>query len=108
MPVRGVAGVCRRRALRVGGVHLEGTDNDFRNNVFYNWLGTAGTGAAAQPSQNNFINNFYLAGYGGDNPVGGTSTAITTSAGGRSIFNGDDTTVTKAFQRQPRGHQPRR
>jgi hypothetical protein len=75
-----------------------GAFNDFRNNVFYNWLGTAGTGAAAQPSQNNFINNFYLAGNGGDNPVGGTSTAITTSAGGTSIFNGDDTTVTKVFQ----------
>ncbi len=79
-----------------------GAFNDFRNNVFYNWLGTAGTGAAAQPSQNNFINNFYLAGNGGDNPVGGTSTALTTTAGGTSIFNGDDTTVTKVFQeRQP-------
>jgi hypothetical protein len=75
-----------------------GAFNDFRNNVFYNWLGTAGTGAAGQPSQNNFINNFYLAGNGGDNPVGGTSTALTTSAGGTSIFNGDDTTVTKVFQ----------
>src|SRR6185295_4591428 len=33
-----------------------GAYNDFRNNVFYNWLSTAGTGAAAQASQNNFIN----------------------------------------------------
>ena len=53
--------------LTVAGV---GAFNDFRNNVFYNWLGTAGTGAGSQPSQNNFIGNFYLAGPGGDNPVG--------------------------------------
>src|SRR4029079_11014689 len=33
----------------------------FRYNVFYNWLGTAGTGSGSQPSQNNFIGNFYLA-----------------------------------------------
>ena len=52
-------------ALTVAGV---GAYNDFRNNVFYNWLGTAGTGAGGQPSQNNFVGNFYLAGPGGDNP----------------------------------------
>ena len=34
-------------ALTVAGV---GAYNDFRNNVFYNWLGTAGTGASGQPS----------------------------------------------------------
>ena len=81
-------------ALTVAGV---GAYNDFRNNVFYNWLGTAGTGAAGQASQNNFIDNFYLAGNGGDNPSGGTSTALTTSAGGTSIFNGSDATLTKVF-----------
>jgi hypothetical protein len=81
-------------ALTVAGV---GAYNDFRNNVFYNWLGTAGTGASGQASQNNFINNFYLAGPGGDNPVGGTSTAITTSVGGTAIFNGSDATLTKVF-----------
>jgi len=81
-------------ALTVAGV---GAFNDFRNNVFYNWLGTAGTGAGSQPSQNNFIGNFYLAGAGGDNPSGGTSTAVTTSSGGTSIFSGSDATNTKVF-----------
>lgn len=81
--------------LTVAGV---GAFNDFRNNVFYNWLGTAGTGAGSQPSQNNFIGNFYLAGPGGDNPSGGTSTSITTSSGGTSIFNGSDSTNTKVYQ----------
>jgi Pectate lyase/Bacterial TSP3 repeat len=81
-------------ALTTAGV---GAYNDFRNNVFYNWMSTAGTGAAAQASQNNFINNFYLAGNGGDNPVGGTSTALATTAGGTAIFNGDDATLTKVF-----------
>jgi len=82
-------------ALTVAGV---GPYNDFRNNVFYNWLGTAGTGASGQFSQNNFVGNFYLAGPGGDNPSGGTSTAITTASGGTSIFNGSDATNIKVFQ----------
>jgi hypothetical protein len=81
--------------LTVSGV---GAFNDFRNNVFYNWLGTAGTGAGSQPSQNNFIGNFYLAGPGGDNPSGGTSTDVTASSGGTSIFNGSDATNTKVYQ----------
>ncbi|HEY7373604.1 MAG TPA: hypothetical protein VIF57_15695 [Polyangia bacterium] len=74
-----------------------GAFNDFRNNVFYNWLGTAGTGASGQASQNNFVGNFYLAGPGGDNPSGGTSTAITTASGGTSVFNGSDSTNTKVY-----------
>jgi hypothetical protein len=74
-----------------------GAINDFRNNVFYNWLGTAGTGADNQPSANNFINNFYLAGPGGDNPVGGSNSNLVTSAGGTSIFFGDSTSTTKAY-----------
>jgi pectate lyase len=81
-------------ALTVAGV---GAFNDFRNNVFYNWLGTAGTGASGQPSQNNFVGNFYLSGPGGDNPSGGTSTALTSASGGTSIFNGSDSTNTKVF-----------
>src|SRR4029079_8133011 len=51
-----------------------------------------------QFSQNNFVGNFYLAGPGGDNPSGGTSTAITTASGGTSIFNGSDATNIKVFQ----------
>ena len=79
-------------ALTVPGV---GAFNDFRNNVFYNWFDTAGTGASAQPSQNNFIGNFYLAGAGGDDPSGGASTALTTKTGGTRIFDGNDVTNTK-------------
>ena len=75
-----------------------GPFNDFRNNVFYNWLGTAGTGASGQFSQNNFINNFYLAGNGGDDPVGGTSTAVANAAGGTTVFSGGDATNIKVFQ----------
>jgi hypothetical protein len=74
-----------------------GAINDFRNNVFYNWLGTAGGGASGQPSTNNFINNFYLAGPGGDNPAGGSNSNIVNSAGGTGIFNGASTSATKAY-----------
>ena len=80
--------------LLIAGV---GAINDFRNNVFYNWLGTAGTGATDQPSANNFINNFYLAGPGGDNPVGGANSNLVTAAGGTGIFSGDGTSTTKAY-----------
>lgn len=62
--------------------------NDFRNNVFYNWFGTAGQGANNQPSQNNFINNFYLAGPGGDDPIGRSNPVVQQRSGGTGIFNG--------------------
>ena len=74
-----------------------GAINDFRNDVFYNWLSTAGTGASGQPSANNFIANFYLAGPGGDDPVGGANSNLTTRTGGTSLFNGASSSVTKAF-----------
>jgi pectate lyase len=38
------------RLPRVGSEVGTGAYNDFRNNVFYNWLSTAGTGASGQPS----------------------------------------------------------
>ena len=85
------------RLPRVGSEVGTGAFNDFRNNLFYNWLNTAGTGSTNQPSYNNFINNFYLAGPGGDNPVGGTNYAITTAAGGTGIFYGYDTSRTHAY-----------
>lgn len=85
------------RLPRVGSEVGTGPLNDFRNNVFYNWLGTAGTGASGQPSFNNFINNFYLAGPGGDNPVGGANSNIVNSAGGTGIFNGASSSVTRAY-----------
>jgi len=85
------------RLPRVGSEVGTGAYNDFRNNVYYNWLGTAGTGASGQPSYNNFINNFYLAGPGGDNPVGGTNYAITTASGGTGIFSGISASATCAY-----------
>lgn len=78
-------------SLTVAGV---GAYNDFRNNVFYNWLGTAGSGASGQPGQSNFVNNFYRAGPGGDNNSG---TTIVNSAGGAGIFSGSDSTNTRVF-----------
>ncbi len=85
------------RLPRVGSEDGTGAYNDFRNNVFYNWLGTAGTGAGGQPSYNNFVNNFYLAGPGGDNPAGGSSTAVNNVAGGTGIFNGSNSTGTRVY-----------
>lgn len=83
------------RLPRVGSEVGTGAYNDFRNNVFYNWLGTAGSGASSQPSFNNFVGNFWRAGPGGDNPVGGASTAITTSNGGTGIFSGSNSSGTR-------------
>jgi len=85
------------RLPRVGSEVGTGAYNDFRNNVFYNWLGTAGTGGSGQPSFNNFVANHYLAGPGGDNPVGGTSTAITNASGGTSVFNGSNSSGTRVY-----------
>ena len=86
------------RMPRVGSSVGSGAINDFRNNVFYNWLGTAGTGGSGQPSFNNFVGNFFLAGPGGENPVGGSSTAIATTAGGTGIFSGNNASGTRVYQ----------
>lgn len=83
------------RLPRVGSSVGTGAINDFRNNVFYNWLGTAGGGASGQPSFNNFVGNFFLAGPGGDDAVGGSSTGITTTSGGTGIFSGASSSVTR-------------
>lgn len=85
------------RLPRVGSEVGTGAYNDFRNNVFYNWLSTAGGGASGQPSFNNFVANFFLAGPGGDNPAGGSSTSITTTAGGTSIFSGSNSSGTRVY-----------
>jgi hypothetical protein len=81
-------------ALTVPGV---GAFNDLRNNVFYNWFDTAGTGASGQASQNNFIANFYLSGSGGDDPSGAASTDLTTKAGGTGVFDGNDPINTRVY-----------
>ena len=85
------------RLPRVGCEKGSGAYNDFRNNVFYNWLGTAGSGARGQPSFNNIINNFYLAGPGGDNATDGPSPAITKSPGGQQLFDGYDPAITRVY-----------
>ncbi|MGB7156651.1 MAG: hypothetical protein WBD40_01215 [Tepidisphaeraceae bacterium] len=85
------------RLPRVGSEVGTGAHNDFRNNVFYNWLGTGGGGASGQPSFNKFVGNFHLAGDGGEDPVGGASTAITPRAGGTGIFNGSNSTGTRVY-----------
>ncbi len=87
----------RGRLPRVGSEVGTGAINDFRNNVYYNWLGTGGGGASGQPSFNNFINNFHLAGPGGDTPVGGANSNIVFVAGGTGIFNGADASATRAY-----------
>jgi hypothetical protein len=85
------------RLPRVGSSVGTGAHNDFRNNVFYNWFNTAGTGGAGQPSFNKFVGNVFLAGSGGQDAVGGTSTDITTRAGGTGIFNGSDAALTRVY-----------
>ena len=85
------------RLPRVGSEKGNGAYNDFRDNVFYNWLGTAGTGARGQPSFNNFINNVYISGNGGDNATGGASPAIVQSGGGTQIFDGYNPADTRVF-----------
>jgi len=85
------------RLPRVGSEIGTGARNDFRNNLFYNWLGTAGQGSSSQPSFNNFISNFYLAGPGGEDPVGGSNSNLIHRAGGTGIFNGGSASTTKAL-----------
>ena len=97
------------RLPRVGSEVGTGAHNDFRNNVFYDWFGTGGGGASGQPSFNKFVNNFWLAGNGGDNvtqtngPDGMPNTAddvgvIThNNAGGTGIFNGSNSTGTRVY-----------
>lgn len=57
---------------------------DFRNNVFYNWLGTAGSRSGT--TFWNLASNFYLAGDGGDNPAGGNSVAMNQANGGTGVI----------------------
>ncbi|MCS7338057.1 MAG: hypothetical protein NZ739_07455, partial [Verrucomicrobiae bacterium] len=80
--IRNLDAHIRGRLPRVGSSIGTGALNDFRNIVFYNWLGTAGYSGGGQYSKNNFINNFYLAGPGGD------SDWDSTEGGGTGIFSG--------------------
>lgn len=91
------------RLPRVGSEQGTGAFNDFRNNVFYNWFGTAGSGGSGQPSFNNFIGNFYLVGPGGDDvsqlagPDGRLNTLddigiVVQRSAGSGTFSGDSVT----------------
>jgi len=62
-----------------------GPANDFRNNITYNWLTWAGFSTGSGSSGNNFINNVYLAGPGGDDASG---TNIVYEPGQTGIFAG--------------------
>lgn len=81
------------RLPRVGSEVGTGPFNDFRNNVFYNWLGNTTQVASGQRSFNNFIGNFYLAGPGGEDPIGGSNPGITIRAGGTGLGGGNSTNL---------------
>src|SRR5262249_13540149 len=49
---------------------------DFRNNVVYNWFGSAGYDSTGEPGNANMVGNYYKVGPGGDGTSGGTSFAI--------------------------------
>jgi pectate lyase len=59
---------------------------DFRNNVFYNWFGSAGSRGGS--TRLNLVGNFYLAGNGGDQPIGGQNTGLKTESGGTGVLGG--------------------
>jgi hypothetical protein len=65
---------------------------DFRDNVVYNWYGSAGYGSSGEPGAGQFINNYYKVGAGGDGSSGGTSFAIVPTTGGTSVFSGSSST----------------
>jgi len=72
-----------------------GSFNDCRNNVLYNWLSWASYSAGAgRQCDNNIINQFYLAGPGGDSV---SSTNIISAPGQTNIFVGNGTTNTRAY-----------
>lgn len=71
--------------MGVGSGQASGAYYDFRNNVFYNWLGTAGSKSGT--TFLNLASNFYLAGDGGDNPIGGSNPGITNANGGTGVMS---------------------
>ncbi len=66
---------------------------DFRNNVVYNWFGTAGYGSAGEPGAGEFEGNYYKVGPGGDSATGNaTDPSIVHAAGGTTAFRGSSST----------------
>lgn len=67
---------------------------DFRNNLSYNWHTRSFINPAGLPSYNNFINNFYLAGPGGDAV---SSSNIVYVPGSPNIFFGTGSNEAHAY-----------
>ncbi len=66
---------------------------DFRNNVVYNWYGSAGYGSAGEPGAGEFEGNYYKVGPGGDSSTGNaTDPSITHANGGTTVFSGSSST----------------
>jgi hypothetical protein len=70
---------------------------DFRNNVVYNWFGTAGYGSSGSPGAGEFEGNYYKVGPGGDGASGSaTDFSIVATAGGTRVFS--NSTSTQVYQ----------
>jgi hypothetical protein len=76
--------------------NIAGVSNfkDFRNNLTYNWHTRSFISPAGVQSYYNFINNFYLAGPGGDAV---SSSNIVYAPGSPNIFGGTGTNETHAY-----------
>ena len=68
---------------------------DFRNNVVYNWFGTAGYGSAGEPGAGNFTGNYYKVGPGGDGSSGNATnfSIVPTNAGTTPFKNSSSTSI---------------
>jgi hypothetical protein len=67
---------------------------DFRNNVVYNWFGSAGYGSSGEPGAGGFEGNYYKVGSGGDGSSGNnTSFAIVPTAAGTTPFKNSSSTL---------------
>ena len=68
------------RIPRTGEKEGPGVELDFRNNVIFNWNDSkAGYSGAAEPSFNNFVNNYYIGGPGNSARATTSSAAATRS-----------------------------
>jgi hypothetical protein len=66
---------------------------DFRNNVVYNWFGTAGYGSSGSPGAGEFEGNYYKVGPGGDGATGNaTDFSIVATSGGTTVFSNSSST----------------
>src|SRR5207248_83878 len=67
---------------------------DFRNNVVYNWYGSAGYGSSGEPGAGEFEGNYYKVGPGGDVASGNnTDFTIHSTTGGTTPFKNSSSTL---------------